>query len=295
MTGTHGRIDDIGTLTKFTNTWWGRVSELVFAAYRPRAKDLNVSNGNRSPYDFDDPDYEKVDVRGAQERMTPQGRLAWQFLTVGLQASCSHVFLVGYGSKGTEIKHLWLVPVGALGESSVRMTPGSREYQGDKWDVSPTWGLVVGNEALKKYREMPEPVRPGDRFAWMDDPTYLTGNAPGKRGRRGEILYRALHPDSKDMNRANGSGSPYDFLDADGTRVNVKTSWFNPKPGQPKVFRWSFGLGQSTSEDPDVYSCLCLGVDERVKYEFRIPPAAWKGRTIHIYGDGGQWKSWLLE
>ena len=69
QTGKAGRIDDIRTMKKYTCSWWGRVSELIFQAYFPHAEDMNIKHGCTHPYDFQDDALGCVDVKGACERM----------------------------------------------------------------------------------------------------------------------------------------------------------------------------------------------------------------------------------
>lgn len=86
------------------------------------------------------------------------------------------------------------------------LTPASKEYQGQKFDVSEDWGLAIANRILLECCSHPEPtpVLPEDRFAWMDDLTNLNTTAPGHLGRRAELLYRQKYPTSSDLNRIHG-------------------------------------------------------------------------------------------
>lgn len=291
--GDGGRLDDVGTMVKFTHSWWGRVAELVFAAYRPDAKDVNETNGNKSPYDFDDPEYGRVDIRSAQERTSPEGRPMWAFQTSGLREACDHAFLLGYAKGGERVAHLWLVPAGDLNESLVRMAPSSSAYTGDRWDVTPRWGTMLGDRALSKARALPEPVKPEKRFAWVEDAGNFTGDSTVHRGRRGEFLYKALHADSVDVVERDGMHAKYDFLDADGTRVNVKTSRRHERTDRPGVWKWSFTILAShqvlAGHKCDVYSCLCLDDEgQKVLRELRIPASAFGNRRlIHVYDRPG--------
>lgn len=298
--GDGGRLDDIATMAKFTHSWWGRVSELIFAAYRDEASDVNTTHGGRSPYDFHDPEFKRVDVRSAQERPSPQGRPMWVFQVDGLRESCDHAFLVGYTKDGERIAHLWLMPQGDLNDSVVRMAPGSSEYRGDRWDITPLWGVMIGNGVLAKVRAFPDPVKLEQRFSWVGDPENFTGPSPMHRGRRGEFLYQMRYPHALDMNTSEGVHAKYDFHDPDGVRVNVKTSRRHPRTDRPSVMKWSFGIlaveQVRTGHRCDVYSCLCLDdAGTTVLKEYRIPAAALGDRRlIHIYDQpGGQWEPYL--
>lgn len=297
--GDGGRIDDFSTLIKYTMTWWGRLGELIFQMYRPKAKDMNIEHGNRSPYDFEDPELGRVDVRTTTGRKSPEGRIMWAFSVSGLKQSCDHAFLVGLSEDQLKVEHLWLVPVKDLESHVMRMAPGSSSYRGDTWDVSSSWGLMMANTKLTESRALPEPERTDDRFAWMDDEANLNDSAPGHRGRKSELLYKGRYPTSEDMNRKHGSTYPFDFLDADGTKVNVKSSRRALKQGSATSYKWAFSRGAPDvrlGHRCDIYSCLCLSEDGvTILREYRIPAAAWADkRTIHIYESGSQWDEYLV-
>lgn len=292
--GDGGRIDQIETMTKFTTTWWGRVSELIYARYRPDAQDMNILHGNRSPYDFMD-DTDRIEVRGSKCRASPQGRPMWTALTAGLPGSCDYLFWIGYDLGGGQIEYLWLIPTAHLPLSLCRMAPGSREYKGDQWDITDSWGTRWGQNKLQELRDLPEPVRP-EKFSWMDDRANLPDHAAPYRGRQGELLYGSRYPDSLDVNRDQGSGAPYDFLDTDGIKVNVKSARVAYKGHSRK---WSFTLcrpNRSFEHKCDVYSCLCLdGESQEIIHEYRIPAEAFgERRTIHIYETGKLWEQYRV-
>ena len=292
--GDGGRVDDIGTLRKYTATWWGRASEVIFAAYRPSAADMVVLAGNKSPYDFQDPEFGRVDVRGGVEEVSPQGRSMWTVDTTGLHLSADYVFLVGFNKGKTNVRYLWLF---STSESVGRFAPGSCEYRGGQWDISEKWGLAKANETLASLHALPEPdwvLHPiEDRYAWLDDPVNFATEAPAHIGRRGELLYRRRYPTSKDLNREFGPTYPYDFLDSDGTKVNVKTSL--PDEGR---LRWRFSLGDAIKHEHrcDMYACLGLNASgDEVFAEYRIPAHAWGSRkTINIYENGREWEEFRV-
>lgn len=296
LRGEGGRLDDFATLTKFTHTWWGRVSELIFLAYRTKAKDVNAGSGARSGYDFMDPDLGRVDVRGAKARQSPQGRLMWVYGTSGLKDSCDHVLFVGYTADQQSIAHLWLVPSGNLQPSAMRFSPGSDEYPYGPWDVTATWGVMIGNGRLMELRNQPVKPKPTRKFAWASNPDNFTGDSPTVKGRRGEFLYQKLHPTSVDTITQVGTLSPYDFLDADGVRVNVKSACLKTHPKR----RWTFTiLAQHqipAGHKCDLYSCLCLNeAGTEVVAEYRIPVDAVRDKSvIHVYPSGGIWTAYRV-
>lgn len=294
-----GRLDDIRTMKKHTASWWGRVAELIYAVYQPKAVDVVLTHGCKSPFDFDDPVYGRVDVKGSSWAQSPYGLKSWKFEAAGLHQSCDTVFVVGFSETKSQVEHLWLMP---SANAIPVLTPDSKEYQGEPFDVSESWGLESANQVLQWCRALhdPEPVLPEDRFAWMDDLSYLNHTAPGHLGRRAEILYRTRYPTSVDVNRIEGPSAPYDFLDVDGTRVDVKSC--REVCGREKA-RWSFTIRSTTHAVPehlaDIYSCLCLdATGEVIVHEFRVPAAAVGSRwLIHIYKDykGTMWESYRVE
>lgn len=91
---------------------------------------------------------------------------------------------------------------------------------------------------------------------------------------------------------------PYDFLDVDGTKVDVKSS----KGMSKERNRWSFAIRSVThpvvSHMCDIYSCLCLNdAGDEILHEFRIPAVVVGDRwLIHIYAEyqGTIWEQYLV-
>ena len=289
--GSGGRIDDIRTLKKYTATWWGRSSELVFATYRLYAKDMVILCGNKSPYDYHDPEFGRVDVKGSIIGVSPHGLPVWTFSSYGLNDSCDYGFFVGYADGKQTVEHLWLIPSYDISESSINLSPRSREYRFSKYEVTHFWGLEIANRVTQEHHALSEPTYPTDPYAWLDDMSnYHNKESSFYFGRMGELLYKKRYPTSRDMNREFGCGYPYDFEDSNGILVDVKTSV--PFQRSKNSIKWSFGTGpRQKSHNCDVYSCLCLDWDcETVLDEFRIPAKEWgERRTIHIYADGTDW------
>lgn len=290
-----GRIDVFESLRKNTMTWWGRLSEEIFKGYRIRAVDMNAQNGNYSPFDFQDPELGRVNVKGAKGRMGPEGRFIWTVIVEGLKQSCDYVFVVGYNGDRSKVEHFWLLPSPQINDRLIRFAPGSKEYVYDKFDVSSSWGLVVANQKLQWAISLPPPViSDSDKFSWLDNPEFLFEKGPGFRGRKGELLYRQLYPESKDVNLEIGPTSPYDFLDVDGRRVNVKLSKYSLRSDMASK-RWSFARGFLPEHNCDLYSCLCLDETGKLVREYRIPSESWgERRVIHIYLKSDQWEKFLV-
>jgi len=223
----------------------------------------------------------------------------WVVGTAGLQESCDHLFVVGYSEDRGCVEYLWLVPSSNIPSTSIRFAPGSKEYRWEEYEVGGLWGLEKASDVLQRTKTLPDPLRPG-KYDWMDDPAYISGAAPGHKGRRAEILYQERYPRSWDVNRALGSGSPHDFEDPGDVRVNVKSSRRSRKAnGRHK---WSFsilGVHQvKAGHKCDVYACLALDESgETVLREFRIPPKVLGDRrVIHIYDPPGhtQWAQYEI-
>jgi hypothetical protein len=291
--GIAGRLDLFESLDKGTTSWWGRLSEEIFKSYRPRAIDINAESGSTSPFDFSDPELGRVNVKGAKGRLGPEGRTIWTVGVERLKKSCEHIFIVGYSANRATVDYLWLLPISSVNDRLIRFAPGSREYIYGQFDISLSWGLVVANQKLQWALALPNPVRPSDKFAWMDDSKYLFDKGPGHRGRKGELLYKQLYPESKDINREIGSTALYDFLDSDGIRVNVKISKIKLLP---TVSKWSFARGFLFNHNCDLYSCLCLDASGQLIREYRIPINIWGDRrVIHIRNsERDQWLPYLI-
>lgn len=293
-----GRIDRIHTLRKYTATWWGRVSELIFAAFRPSAKDMIVSHGNRSPYDFDDPELGRIEVRGvgASAKETP----LWRFSTYGVNLYCEHTFLIAYNREGSKVEHIWLIPSQAIG-TSLTLQPGSPRYAKLQYERSEL--LEMANRMLTAFRALPEPkYSPVRRHKtesneWLNDRTRFTHVAKfaWERGRYGELLYGKIYSMSRDMNLEVGQYAKYDFQDCDGTKINVKTSIPFQKADGSR--RWTFVCSSShAGHFCDVYSCLCLAVDGSLFREYRIPASAWgHSNTLYIYESRENWQEYLVK
>ena len=293
--GLHGSLADLATVKKGSQTWWGRVSELIFSRYRPQASDLNLDVGNRAPFDFQDPSLGRIDVKGSRGRISKEGRLSWSSSIEALKESCDYLFLVGYAPDRVEVVRLWLIPSMELPDRCITMSPGSNEYSWSSREATSSWGLVAAQKVLEECIALPEAPRPKDRFEWLDDPSKLHDRAPGHRGRRGELLYKEMYPEARDVNRTDGSTASYDFEHPDGTKVNVKTSRYLLRSNS-STYRWSFSRGALKVHNCDLYSCLCLDAGGTLIREYRIPAHVLTNRrVIHIYGHEGQWQPYRVQ
>ena len=299
--GCGGRLDNIHTMTKHSQSWWGRVSELIYTTYRPQAQDMIIQHGVNAVYDFYDPELGKIDVKGIKQSMTKQGKPVWKVLVEDHKTTCDYIFLIGYTEDKTAIRHLWLIPKEDFTDHLMALSPTSSEYRGRGWEVTHDWGLMTGRTKLTELRALPNPVRPTDRNAYVADPRYFQGDSRTHRGRRAELWYKRHYPDSMDMNVRHGMHHPFDFTDADGTRVDVKSARRSPRQHQPNQLKWSFTCRNQHQRrllhhQCDVYVCLCLDEGGRFQHEYRIPvTAVGFRRVIHIYqGMGHKWEQYRV-
>jgi len=290
--GEGGRIDDLTTMDKFTDSWWGRVSELIFQAYFPEAADMNKDNGCNHPWDFEEKSLGRVEIRG---RVSGEkyGKDFWSFDTVNLHRSCGHMIAFCYHDIGAKrrLERIWCLPVSILPLTSIVLCPTSKEYKYGDYEVTKRWGIKRGNDKMREVLSLPDPIRP-KKYSWMLDPNNLDLTKTPHIGRRGELIYSKLYPNSKDMNLISPNHK-YDFEDEDGIIVNVKAS-------KSENGVWGFGLGSTYKEKGfehscDIYSCICIEQD-MVSKEYRIPSHIWGNRrTLNIHSTGLKYRDYLVQ
>lgn len=100
------------------------------------------------------------------------------------------------------------------------------------------------------------------------------GPDPFKTGSVGRDLYAAMHPDHP----WDGTG----FADAEGRRVEVRTSNLRARSDIPGARRWSFYVRETgqVGHRCDAYACLCLDEEGTVLHEFGIPAEAVGDRVV---------------
>lgn len=297
--GVGGRIDQLETIKKDSETWWGQVAERIFQSYDKTSQNLNQQYGNNSPVDLLSGKYGYVEVRGSRLNVSKDGKKRWLFKTE-LFKDCQHLFCVGFSKEKNQVQHLWFFPSSEVPSRSITLSPTSDEYQRGKFEVSSTWGLEVANRILKECLEMEEIDRPTNPLEWVSDKKNFQGMNSAHLGRRAEFLYQEKYPDSIDMNTKKGLHCKYDFTDQSGLKVNVKSSRKKVKIGRT-TYVWSFSRSSfSMDKDQhgcDLYSCLCLDVEgKKILREYRIPVSDWgiHRKALNINEDGTKWEKFRV-
>ena len=262
-----GRADDISTMKPFTNSWWGRVGELLFLHLYPDASDAVSEFGNRVPFDAQHRELGKVNVKTCGARKTPQGRLAWSFQIAGVRSSCDSAFLIGFSEAKDRVERGWSVPAARLPNTLKVMAPGSSEYSGEH--------EVSAEDIALLDRKFQAILQGAPSYRAANRPTRVTVEYERVLlGQIGEAMYRRLHPES-DHVAARDPLSPFDFIDPDGVRVNVRVR----RRSAANRDRWTFFRSSCGSSDAYFFIGLDPSAHE-VEALLRVPAEAMK----HIQG-----------
>lgn len=198
---------NLATLEPFTNTWFGKIGERLFLNLFPEASDSNVEYGGLTPFDCLHPTLGRVQVRTAREIPSKKGLDTWNFQ---VSKSCDTHFLVGFSNDRMSVVRAWLVPTKDLPDHLKVMSPDSREYTHKEFEFSRV------QEMREDFKKILDDVKP--RVARTKIPTRY---ARSLFGGVGEALYAHQYPSSKHVSKDDPT-SPFDFLDPEGTRVDVK-------------------------------------------------------------------------
>ena len=278
-----GRLDDLYSLTPFTNTWWGRVGETLFQYLYPQALDAVELYGNKAAFDFECRSLGRIDVKTAKESKTKYGLSSWNFQIEGVNKECDHAFFIGFDKEQTLVKRAWLLQASGLPDRLKVMTPASSEYQGSEQEVpegevtlmSRKFSLIL--EQVSGQREKPGPKKP-------ERPEYERIVL----GRIGEAIYANLHPDSLQVSKKNPV-STYDFKDSDETTVNVRVR----RPYQDgNRERWTFFKTRGCTAEVYFY----LGLDpigSTVERALRIPTEDLPPKGFSLARSGKGKSKWL--
>lgn len=212
-------IDDLASIPAGSQSWWGRLGEILFLHLYPDAQDVSGQHGNRAPYDAHHATLGRVSVKTAQR----DHKGAWKFQLT----PADHTFLIGFAEG--QVVHSWLVPNSHLPAQLKVMNPGSKEYTHREYEVDSNT-LAVLNKQFAQIQSLPPPCKR------RVDPTQYQHMELGKLGER---IYGVINPTSDHVALRNPN-SPFDFRDVDGTTVNVRTrrpngdsrwTWFrSPSP-----------------------------------------------------------------
>lgn len=266
--GEGGRVDQFETLVPYTNTWWGRVGEVLYGALYPQAQDAVAVYGNRVPFDFEHREEGRVNVKIAKDSGTERGQPSWTFQIEGLQDNCDLGFLIGLDRPQKNVERAWRVPVDRLPRKGKTMTPGSREYEHAPFEVS-KGAVEVMNRHLHAILEEGRPAQKRGRPERPEYERTLLGKV-------GEAIYRSLHLTSEHV-AADNPTAPYDFKDENGVTVNVRVR----RPSAGKRRRWQFIRGKDCKAEEYYF----IGMDEeasRVEVVLRVPESELPSRGFSL-------------
>ncbi len=239
------KLRDLLALEKGTQTWYGRVGEVLFAYLYPDATDIVLEAGGCAPYDALHKDLGRVNVKTSVCRDTKHGKASWSFQTSSAAKSCDTIFLLGYAKDRGSIEYGWIGPASKFGFQLQAMTPTSREYRHKDYEIPLEHILTINErygEILRGAVEKPKKI-------------HRTRYERTLLGTVGENIYQVLHPTS-DWIAQRDPTSLYDFLETDGTRVDVRTRRRGPDG------RWTF-FG-SPDEGTDTF--FFIGMDRKAEY-----------------------------
>ncbi len=259
-------IDDLASIPLGSTSWWGRVGEKLFLYLYPDAQDMTSLHGNKSPFDALHLVLGKVSVKTA--RRTAEG--FWKFQL----SPADNTFMLGFSRDGACIEMGWLTPSSKLPTRLKVQNPTSREYDSTPYELDPST-LGVLNRQFQVLKGL------GTNPRRKVDPTLYERNSLGKLGER---IYAILHPQS-DHVALRIPNSPHDFLDEDGTHVNVRARRPNPDG------RWTWVRAPSHVDEYWLLGLDPLGLF--VEAVFRVPePVMPKGGFSYRAGSDTHWESY---
>lgn len=219
----------------------------MFLHLYPDASDAVSEYGNRAPFDAQHKQLGRVNVKTAKAALSRHGKDKWSFALHGGDATCETFFLVGFNKAQTNVSRAWLCPSSTLPPILKVMSPESACYTG-QGELSATEVLVLD----RKFQSILTGASAG---------TPVETVAPREEyervllGRIGEALYHTLYPDSKHVS-AGTPNATYDFVDPDGTTVNVRVRRLSESRN-----RWTFFRTQGcTAKD-----YFFIGMDRSAK------------------------------
>lgn len=265
-----GRLDYLSTMTRFTQTWWGRVGELLFLTLYPDASDAICEYGNRSPFDAQHRTLGRVSVKTTHTKQSKRQKALWNF-QLGDSSHSDSTFLVGFSEDFLHVERAWLFPSKDLPRSTRVLCPGSSEYKAQ--GEIPAEQVAVLERQLQVILSAPE-VPSGEAEARVEYDRITLGNI-------GEAIYQILYPTSLHVAKTDPL-FPWDFTDSDGSRVNVRVRRKGPRD------RWTFFRSQS--KETDAYFFIGLGDDSRaVEVALRVPASEMPPHGFSFREGGSKW------
>jgi hypothetical protein len=229
-----GRLDVFRSLKPLSQTWWGRVGEVLFLHAYPDAADAIEGYGNKSPFDAQHRELGRVSVKTVQARGTPHGRPAWFFQINGVNRNSDTAFWVGLSAARDHVEQVWLVPSRELPHRLKVLSPGSQEYLGLPWERKDLVPVLD-----RKLQSILSSTTKADPLVQEDSRVEYERNI---LGRIGEAVYKRLYPLSTHV-AGTDPLAPLDFRDPDGASVNVR---LRRRTGRD---RWTFFRSSSPVDD----------------------------------------------
>lgn len=285
--GNCGSIINLKGIDKSSQTWRGRVAELLFLSLFPDSVDVVASSGNHSPYDLWSPALGRVNVKSSCQRVSKHGLPIWRFSVAGCKINWDTGFFVGFSTLGDpeRVVQAWVIPSSRLGDASLDLSPSSREYLFGGHEVT-TSQLQSLNRNLRSLME-------GELQIPLPEGVKKTPYARKVLGRMGERLYAETHPTSNHLSRDNPS-SLVDFQDEDGSLVEIKTC----RPDFRRPGRWSFILPAGHNQGASTY--FLIGMDpmaRQARFALRIPSSEITSSLVcyrEASGSKSKWHKYLV-
>jgi len=219
---------ELRDLTPYTNTWYGRVGELLFLRMHEGAFDAVSEFGNLSPFDAYERKLGRVSVKTAGSHDSKYGVKKWGFQIEGDNRRSETSFFVGLSKARDRVERAWLIPSKDVPDRLISMSPDSREYDRSSTELSKE---KVERLDAKFQSILAETVSPEKLPA--REPRVQVEYDRIVLGKVGEAVYKFLNPKADHVSARNPT-TPYDFVDSDGTTVNVRARRRNPDG------RWTF-------------------------------------------------------
>jgi hypothetical protein len=277
--GEGGRIDRFKTLRPFSETWWGKVGELLFLHLYPDATDATVEYGNMVSFDAQHRTLGRVSVKTAKAKIAYS---SWAFqLTPGSDST----FLVGFSEDRTYVERVWLIPSNKLPNRLKVLTPNSREYTEKVYELGLTEIQLIDRKfqtLLLEAKNWKEGFRSTEEPRVEYERTTL--------GNIGEAIYSRLYPDSIHVSKDDPL-APWDFVDSDGITVNVRLRRKNRIRN-----RWTFF--RSSIQHPDLKAYFFIGLDwnaKNVEVFFRVPSSEMPAHGFSVGLNPSKWDVWKVK
>lgn len=257
----------LARLAPYTNSWWGRVGEELYLRLFPDASDSVAEYGGLSPFDVQHRLHGRVNVKTTCASTSRHGLPRWSFQVGGVKENCDHAFLIGFSADRRKVEYCWLIPALALNDSVCVLSPASQEYAWAEFAL-PEASLGILNHELVSILRLAEhrsknPLPPKVKVRRPDEYERAI------LGRVGEALYQKWYPSSRHLAGENPTAL-HDFVDADGTLVNVKLRRLAERGAH---HRWTFFRNSGSNEGEHFFIGLNRSAD-MIEAVYRMPTSA---------------------